>query len=804
MTFTEAALEVLRSAGEPLHYKKITELAIERNLLSHVGKTPEVTMSSRLAMMVKKDRGQAPIIKVKPGVFAIRESALQGQTLSAAALAAINEVEGLQNGQLGLPSTESEIEAVEPAALTGSAEVAVVVVEENPNKTPLLPGADVFPEEEGDDDPILAGLDQESESGERGGRRRRRRRRRGKGDKPETPQSEVSVRPERSERPEPARERPREAFRSRASERHERQVQVQVQDRQERQERQDRHEERARSDERERVRGEDSSVDWNRQPAEGDLLGKDLADAVWHVLSRGERVPHAFSRVADLLVRRGRLSGSAVALAPTIAAAVRADISRAELNRTRPRFRLRGGRLSLNEWLLPKSLARADQDLLASAERYAAELRRALIQKLSELPTAGFAELLATWLNAEGVTALRAVRRPGSSGSELHFAGTRKSGSEEVRLAIVVQRGGRDIDREAVIDVRGALHHYGQAQSAWLVTLGRITSGAREEAAAQAAACALFDGNALASAMERLGVAMRRHVIAHHEIDYELLESLGDSPEERERREREEERERRTLGVERERPGRPERVERPERERFTSGHERSTRSANAAFSSPAAVQSQAVETENEAPSAPARRLIDADWDEEEDDDDVLDEQDEHQISIAPAPEIAAKDLGDALPSGVLHREDDMSEDVDIEDADELEPGAFGEDEDDVDDEDDRDDQEEDSAEVEEDDDEADSDSDDAEFDSEHDDSEDHDDEHDELTPDDDADEDDEADADEGEVDSDDSDEDADDEAETDADEADDEADSDSDEAEDDEADSDDEEDGDDDPKRHES
>ncbi|MDH3727510.1 MAG: winged helix-turn-helix domain-containing protein, partial [Myxococcales bacterium] len=53
MTFTEAAVEVLRLTGKPLHYKKITEIAIERNLLSHVGKTPETTMSSRLATMVK-------------------------------------------------------------------------------------------------------------------------------------------------------------------------------------------------------------------------------------------------------------------------------------------------------------------------------------------------------------------------------------------------------------------------------------------------------------------------------------------------------------------------------------------------------------------------------------------------------------------------------------------------------------------------------------------------------------------------------------------------------------------------------
>ncbi|MCC7539473.1 MAG: winged helix-turn-helix domain-containing protein, partial [Deltaproteobacteria bacterium] len=73
MTFTEAAAEVLRLAGRALHYKKITELAIEKNLLSHVGKTPDVTMGSRLATLVKKDRGDAPIVRVKSGYFALRE-----------------------------------------------------------------------------------------------------------------------------------------------------------------------------------------------------------------------------------------------------------------------------------------------------------------------------------------------------------------------------------------------------------------------------------------------------------------------------------------------------------------------------------------------------------------------------------------------------------------------------------------------------------------------------------------------------------------------------------------------------------
>jgi hypothetical protein len=73
MTFIEAAAEVLRQAGKPLHYKEITELAIASNLLSHVGKTPEVTMSHRLTAAVKKDDKDVPIVKFKPGIFALRE-----------------------------------------------------------------------------------------------------------------------------------------------------------------------------------------------------------------------------------------------------------------------------------------------------------------------------------------------------------------------------------------------------------------------------------------------------------------------------------------------------------------------------------------------------------------------------------------------------------------------------------------------------------------------------------------------------------------------------------------------------------
>jgi hypothetical protein len=511
MTFTEAALEVLRSAGEPLHYKKITELAIAGNLLSHVGKTPEVTMSSRLATLVKKDRGQSPIIKVRPGVFALREATMQSDK-----------------------DSTNQITASEQPGTTET----VVKTESAPAERPPLPGANVFPEEADDDFPILAGLGEE-EGGtaeERGRRRRRRRRRGGKGGgEPLAP--EQGLAPERrngngnAPRPaerEPMREPPRH---DREPMRHEPQ----------RHDRDAMRRDGGRREREPRPREEQQpELDFNRQPAEGDLLGKDLADAAYHVLSRGDRAPASFSRVADMLVRRGRLSGSPDALAPTVAAALRADAARAERAHGRPRFRIAAQRVSLTEWLLPKDAVRSAEAVEHSAEAQRDQVRRAFILRLNELPAAGFAELVATWLNTEGVTTLRAVRRPGSSGREFHFAGTLRRGAEENRLAFVVLRAGRDLDREAVVEARGSLHHYGAASGAWLVTTGRVNATAREEASAEGAApCALFGGMDLARAMERLGIGLREHYVPLCDIDFDLLESLGDAGLAQPRRERE-------------------------------------------------------------------------------------------------------------------------------------------------------------------------------------------------------------------------------------------------------------------------
>jgi hypothetical protein len=70
MTFLEAALEILKRERKPLHYKELTDKAMERKLLTFVGRTPEVTMQTQLTAAVKKSPG-APFVRTKPGVFGL-------------------------------------------------------------------------------------------------------------------------------------------------------------------------------------------------------------------------------------------------------------------------------------------------------------------------------------------------------------------------------------------------------------------------------------------------------------------------------------------------------------------------------------------------------------------------------------------------------------------------------------------------------------------------------------------------------------------------------------------------------------
>jgi hypothetical protein len=544
MTFIEAAAEVLRQAGKPLHYKEITELAIAKNLLSHVGKTPEVTMSHRLTSAIKKDDKEIPIVKVKPGVFALREWEERKSKRGAAAAPTDGDAEKIES-----PATDEdgglEVNALEmEAALRGSPEerspetndsssqdepegLETVVSGEEALRADLAArGAELFDDEDDDDQPILAPLSQSppegGAAGAEGGRRRRRRRRRGRGGAPQgeplpgaasgTPTPERLSQPRVAESPPPqltlmdGESGIADARDSGAAPR------PVVRDRQQIM-----------------AGGQPTGIEVPVGEGE-ELSGRDLADAACLILASFDRNagPAPVRAVAEALMRRGRLQGDPTIAMAQLGASLRADNLRRQSSGQRPRFRFASAaRVALTDWSLGGELPRLEQDVIAAIDRYREASRRALLRRLQELPGHALIELALLALERVGMQNIRTVRRSGSPGGEAHFSATHKTGGDAIPTAIVIRKDGREIGRERVTDLRGALHHYGPATTGWLITTGQVLSGAREEAAAAAAApVALYDGIAVCKLLEEIDVGVVKTRFSVAIPDLELLEAL--------------------------------------------------------------------------------------------------------------------------------------------------------------------------------------------------------------------------------------------------------------------------------------
>jgi hypothetical protein len=543
MTFTEAAAEVLRIAGKPLHYKEITELAIEKNLLSHVGKSPEVTMGARLAALLKKEDKENPIVRVKPGVFGLREWGGKKRKKEQGA----DDVEADADDSAGVEVNALELEAAartNETAPPGGVDYDDEEEDDRPQVSGedalradlVASGAEMFDDEEDDDQPILSSpsatetaraheMRQHGVPGDEGGRRRRRRRRRRGGrdggeDRASAPRMDgASPMPMALDGDIPA-ETTRDPLapppRPMVRDRH--QIIYGIGP--------------ASAASVPTV----SSVPSMATPpgsemlgGEDDLAGRELSDATVMVLSGFDRAqgPIQIRTIVDSLIRRGRLSGDMMVATAQLTAALRADNLRRQANGQRPRFRFaQGPRIALTDWVLASDLVRLELEAIAAVERYREAARRTMLRKVQELPGHGLLELVLFALDRVGMTNIRAVRRAGLPGGEAHFSAVHRTGSDEIRMAIVVRKDGREIGRERVTDLRGALHHYNQATAGWILTTGQVLSGAREECAILAAPVTLFDGIALCRMLEENDVGVIRTRLTTAIPDLELYETL--------------------------------------------------------------------------------------------------------------------------------------------------------------------------------------------------------------------------------------------------------------------------------------
>ena len=452
MTFTEAAVEVLRIAKKPLHYKKITEIAISNNLLSHVGRTPETTMSSRLTTMVKKDRGDAPILKIKPGVFGLRE-------FSASVLANAEKESGLD-----YKVNKADFKAI---ASENEAPNEVVASEVEADDVPLIQALA--------DDKAQNKVDGEGE----GRKRKRRRKKKGESAEGSASSGERASRSGRSAR------------------------------------------KNARAGQRGVVEG-----DWDRALAANEPAGRSLVEEIEAVLKQGRKEPRSLITIAEALVQNKILSGSARSLVPTLAAAIRADVAAREASSHFTRFVLDGEYVAHADWSSGRELVRARTDALRAARRQREAAQKSLLKSLRDLPTAGFLELVATWLNTQGIDGLRGVRAPIDLNGCYYLAGVKNQGPRSVPVAILIAQS-EQVGSEHVVALRGSLPHFGGATEAWIVSTLQIARETYAESVAPGALpITLFSGIEFARALEDVGIGMRRRTATLLELDSELLAAL--------------------------------------------------------------------------------------------------------------------------------------------------------------------------------------------------------------------------------------------------------------------------------------
>ncbi len=101
MTFHEAGLQILETAGRPLSYQEITSLAIQQGLLSHVGQIPEQTMRQRLAALARRSRNRRVAV-VGPDQFALTDWGLPEDA------GALTQLETLETPDEGPPRRGKE------------------------------------------------------------------------------------------------------------------------------------------------------------------------------------------------------------------------------------------------------------------------------------------------------------------------------------------------------------------------------------------------------------------------------------------------------------------------------------------------------------------------------------------------------------------------------------------------------------------------------------------------------------------------------------------------------------------------
>lgn len=475
MTFTEAALEVLRRMGREMHARDIADKAVEWDLLSHVGKTPDQTMSARISAMVAKGPGKGPFVRVRPGVFAL--SSWQGKPPGPSEPIKVPEV-----AKAAAPRPEPKKEERSEGDRASSTN------KEKENARPTRPrrGQKVDPAPETRPGPGGA----EHPSGD-------------------APQAEVAQAPRDSNGAAVGEEAP-EGGRKRKRRRRKKKPEEVVETAEQQVTRTAAEEPVQRKPER------DPAPNGRRVPVDED----ELTDRVEDFLRKSTRpVPLAE------LAAHFRYEGPGGA--PLMETILIADGLEREYRGLRSRFVQHRSGWSLAEREVSSEIVNLERQVSEAAERLGQLAERQMLRRLRNLPLNLFTRVVTLYLRRTGFGDLSPVEM--GIKDEINMAVQDRRRGGRFRTAVVLRRDppDRPLSDDVIASLRGSLHRY-RSMGAMLITTGAFDEKARTEAVIpNLPPVALIDGEVLARELVRLGIGVRERKVSLPAFDEAFFSELG-------------------------------------------------------------------------------------------------------------------------------------------------------------------------------------------------------------------------------------------------------------------------------------
>ncbi|MFP4597079.1 MAG: HTH domain-containing protein [Persicimonas sp.] len=476
MTFFEAAVEVLRRTGRPLHYKKITEVAVRDNLLSHVGKAPGDTMSSRLTQEIKR-QGKSVIVETRPGVYTIREGEMD--TLNEKAKER-EEKEKRRRSSRPEPSDNQQAEQAETK--------------------------DARDEDDSDDEPKRRRRRSRRDGKRSNGNKRNKgsKGNRSKGNRSKGNRSKGNKRSkgnrrsknQKSSKGSGGRRRARGSRRSggsksskssngnkRSTKGNRRSQDANGNRRSKNDQNNGRRSSRSRAS-KGKSKQRTGAVEILSSPTKhleaGPVRLDGIAEAAYTVLQDGDTKPMDIQTLADEIFNRKLVKFHTHDAAATVRAALANDNQIRHQRGHRELFtRYDKQNWGLSEWSLPDAAIQKEQTILSLSEEIRQDTLEHLGEALIDVQDEALEHIALTLLERLGYQNIKVSKR--SSSGDVYFTADWRQGLADVRVCIQVTLEGEDeLGSDAVSALRETLHHYSAAEGL-IIHLGDISNKAVTE-----------------------------------------------------------------------------------------------------------------------------------------------------------------------------------------------------------------------------------------------------------------------------------------------------------------------------------